>query len=64
MCAEPTKKCFGFRKKKKELFIQIDGEDFFTAEEIQERFGLSRTVFFQPTPEEKDSFPEFTGEIS
>ena len=25
---------------------RLMGEDFFTAEEIQERFGLSRTVFF------------------
>ena len=30
---DPTKKLFGFRMKKKTPFIQIDGEDFFTAEE-------------------------------
>ena len=39
------KKVFWIQEEEKELFIQIDGEDFFTAEEIQERFGLSRTVF-------------------
>ena len=40
------KKVFWIQEEEESPFIQIDGEDFFTAEEIQERFGLSRTVFF------------------
>ena len=43
------KKVFWIREEEESPFIQIDGEDFFTAEQIQERFGLSRTVFFQST---------------
>ena len=39
------KKVFWIREEEESPFIQIDGKDFFTAEEIQERFGLSRTVF-------------------
>ena len=39
------KKTFFIEEEDQTPFIQIDGEDFFTAEEIQERFGLSRTVF-------------------
>ena len=41
------KKVFWIQEEEESPFIQIDGEDFFTAEEIQERFGLSRTVFFK-----------------
>ena len=37
------KKVFWIQEEEQEPFIQIDGEDFFSAEEIQERFGLSRT---------------------
>ena len=40
------KKVFWIQEEEESPFIQIDGEDFFTAEEIQERFGLSHTVFF------------------
>ena len=40
------KKVFWIREEEESPFIQIDGKDFFTAKEIQERFGLSRTVFF------------------
>ena len=50
------KKVFWIREEDKELFIQIDGEDFFTAEEIQERFGLSRTVFFNQLQKKKTHF--------
>ena len=39
------KKVFWIQEEEESPFIQIDGEDFFTAEEIQERFGVSRTVF-------------------
>ena len=53
MCAGLTKKVFWIQKEEYEPFIQVDGEDFFTAEEIRETFGLSRTVFLQPTSEEK-----------
>ena len=37
-------------------FIQIDGEDFFTAEEVQERFGISRTVLFNQLCKKKTHF--------
>ena len=47
---------FWIQEEEKELFIQIDGEDFFTAEEIQERFGLSRTVFFNQLQKKKTHF--------
>ena len=50
------KKVFWIQEEEKELFIQIDGEDFFTAEEIQERFGLSRTVFFNQLQKKKTHF--------
>ena len=40
------KKVFWIQEEETEPFIQIDGKDFSSAEEIQERFGLSRTVFF------------------
>ena len=42
--------------KKKTPFIQIDGEDFFTAEEIQERFGVSRTLLFSQLCKKKTHF--------
>ena len=55
------KKVFWIQKEEYEPFIQVDGEDFFTAEEIRETFGLSRTVFFNQLP----GFPgEISGEIS
>ena len=50
------KKVFLIQDEEKEPFIQIDGEDFFTAEEIQERFGLSRTVFFNQLAKKKTHF--------
>ena len=56
MCGEATKRFFGFRMKKRFPFIQVDGEDFFTAEEIQKRFGLSRTVFFNQLCKKKTHF--------
>ena len=37
-------------------FIQIDGKDFFSAEQIQERFGISRTVFFNQLAKKKTHF--------
>ena len=40
------KKTFWIQKEESSPFIQIDGEDFFSAEEVQERFELSRTVLF------------------
>ena len=40
------KKTFWIQSEEESPFIQIDGEDFFTAEEVQERFGLSRTILF------------------
>ena len=57
------KKVFWIQEEEQEPFIQIDGEDFFSAEEIQERFGLSRTVFFNQLCKKKNSFFGFTGEI-
>ena len=50
------KKVFWIREEETEPFIQIDGEDFFTAEQIQERFGLSRTVFFNQLRKKKTNF--------
>ena len=50
------KKVFWIKKEEKKPFIQVDGEDFFTAEEIQERFGLSRTVFFNQLQKKKTHF--------
>ena len=50
------KKVFWIQEEETEPFIQIDGEDFFTAEEIQERFGLSRTVFFNQLCKKKTHF--------
>ena len=49
------KKVFWIREEEESPFIQIDGEDFFTAE-IQERFGLSRTVFFNQLCKKKTHF--------
>ena len=50
------KKVFWIREEETEPFIQVDGEDFFTAEQIQERFGLSRTVFFNQLQKKKTHF--------
>ena len=50
------KKTFWIQEEDTDPFIQIDGEDFFTAEEIQERFGLSRTVFFNQLRKKKTRF--------
>ena len=50
------KKVFWIREEEEAPFIQIDGKDFFTAEEIQERFGLSRTVFFNQLCKKKTHF--------
>ena len=50
------KKVFWIRGEEESPFIQIDGEDFFTAEQIQERFGLSRTVFFNQLCKKKTHF--------
>ena len=47
------KKAFWIREEEEFPFIQVDGEDFFTAEQIQERFGLSRTVFFNQLQKKK-----------
>ena len=40
------KKAFSIQKEESSPFIQIEGEDFFSADKIQERFGISRTIFF------------------
>ena len=50
------KKVFWIREEEESPFIQIDGKDFFTAEEIQERFGLSRTVFLKQLCKKKTHF--------
>ena len=50
------KKVFWIRGEEEFPFIQVDGEDFFTAEQIQERFGLSRTVFFNQLQKKKTHF--------
>ena len=58
------KKTFWIQNEEITPFIQIDGEDFFSVEEIQERFGVSRTVFGQSTYEKENSLLGFAGEIS
>ena len=50
------KKVFWIQEEDEVPFIQVDGEDFFTAEQIQERFGLSRTVFFNQLQKKKTHF--------
>ena len=50
------KKVFWIQEEEGSPFIQVDGDDFFTAEEIQERFGLSRTVFFNQLCKKKTHF--------
>ena len=50
------KKTFWIQEEDAVPFIQIDGEDFFNAEEIQGRFGLSRTVFFNQLCKKKTHF--------
>ena len=50
------KKVFWIRGEETEPFIQVDGKDFFTAEEIRETFGLSRTVFFNQLQKKKTHF--------
>ena len=57
------KKVFWIQEEEESPFIQIDGQDFFTSEEIQERFGLSRTVFFNQLCRKKTHFLD-SGEIS
>ena len=49
-------KTFYIQGEESESFIQIDGEDFFSAEEIQERFGISRTVFLNQLCKKKTHF--------
>ena len=58
------KKVFWIQEEDKELFIQIDGEDFFHRGRNSRTIWVITHSFFQPTPEEKDSFPGFSGEIS
>ena len=50
------KNVFWIQDEEESPFIQIDGEDFSSAEEIQERFGLSRTVFFNQLCKKKTHF--------
>ena len=50
------KKTFWIQDEDQTPFIQIDGKDFFTAGEIQERFGLSRTVFLNQLCKKKTHF--------
>ena len=50
------KKTFWIQNEETTPFIQIDGEDFFSADEIQERFGISRTIFFNQLCKKKTHF--------
>ena len=50
------KKTFWIQNEESFPFIQIDGEDFFSADEIQERFGISRTVFFNQLYKKRTHF--------
>ena len=50
------KKNFWIQEEDTDPFIQIDGEDFFSADEIQERFGVSRTVLFNQLCKKRTHF--------
>ena len=50
------KKTFWIQEEDTDPFIQIDGEDFFSADEIQERFGVSRTVLFNQLCKKRTHF--------
>ena len=50
------KKTFWIQNEETTPFIQIEGEDFFSADEIQERFGISRTVFFNQLCKKRTHF--------
>ena len=50
------KKTFWIQNEETTPFIQVDGEDFFTEEEIHERFGISRTVLFNQLCKKKTHF--------
>ena len=50
------KKTFWIQNEEITPFIQIDGEDFFSVEEIQERFGVSRTVLVNQLMKKKTHF--------
>ena len=50
------KKTFCIQAEESSPFIQIDGEDFFSADGIQERFGISRTLFFNQLAKKKTHF--------
>ena len=53
------KSVFWIQEEDTEPFIQIDGIDFFTADEIQQTFGISRTVFFNQLCKKKTHFLDF-----
>ena len=55
------KKTFWIQNEETTPFVQIDGEDFFAAEEIQERFGISRTLFFNQLAKKKTHFLDAQG---
>ena len=50
------KKTFWIQNEEITPFIQIDGENFFSVEEIQERFGVSRTVLVNQLMKKKTHF--------
>ena len=51
-----VKKTFWIQEEESSPFIQIDGEDFFSAGEIQGRFGVSRKSFFTQLAKKKTHF--------
>ena len=51
-----NKKTFWIQDEDQTPFIQINGEDFFSVEEIQERFGVSRTVLVNQLMKKKTHF--------
>ena len=61
---DAIKKTFWIQNEETTPFIQIDGEDFFTVEQIQERFGVSRTSLFNQLCRKENSFLGFPGKIS
>ena len=58
------KSVFWIQEEDTEPFIQIDGIDFFTADEIQQTFGISRTVFFNQLCKKKTHFLDFQEKIA
>ena len=52
----PDKKTFWIQDEHETPFIQIDGENFYSTDKIQERFGISRTVLLNQLCKKRTHF--------